>query len=954
MKRWARPWTRREVVSVHVVVVGCIVAIVGIATAPPPRPRRRLEDVTPAPTPAPTQKAFSESLVQALTELVVQMCVVLAMGYILRLLLEMAHANSEREPPYKLKKDPFFDAPSQGWNWDFVMFLGVKDEIDLADEDDDEYARKNTLKKIVAALNKAGLETRQYKGRKLDKVIVKIRATAQRLKEQADFIDMKVRLNGAEVRRRIQDGLPDKAHPGEYRIYPRRNDWSYRGVPQRTAIQDTEEQCPYAYYEHMYGKFDAKLESLYYKSPPFRGCDRIKLIMSIFGTQVNDNGAGLQLETLLSRKLVLAAFPLHDFSELRQLERKWLVYWQWPWKQPVNRVKDYFGEKIGFYFLFLGHYTTFLTYSSLVGVGVYIHTLLDPRMQNAESVPYFCVFMSLWATVFLEFWKRKQARYAMLWGMVGFEEEEGERPEFAQDEATVSINSPIDGEPEYYFPPELAARRYMVSTAAISTCIAAVCAVVYSIFLLNVILRRIDDRLDPRFFLSHRLPSIKLRGTIIGVANTAQIMVLESLYSAFARYLNDREGHRSETKYEDALIGKTFIFTFVNAYASFIYTAFIKRIQATVQGAAFPPPTDRLPRLFDCVDQNCMADLQTQLSSIFVSRVLISNIRSVVIPYYFWAVAQRKRRDKERAEDFRKAREAKRRLEQQQGEDANDDEEPLDDDNNKATAAASKALAERTLSPAEIEEKLDEYHVMLGPFADYAELVTILGFAVLFVGAFPLAPLMALVNSYVEIRVDAWRIAQCSRRPWPAGAEDIGTWNDIIELMSYFAVVINGLIITYTGDFLVNRSIIDRFAIFIAYCHALFFFKFVIAILIDDVPSDVQIQIDRQRFIESKLITKLQDPNIDIFDEDDESKGVDLTIYDEDDDQVYLDIPGYEKYRETRMKSMALALENAKGRPGRRATSSLSTGGVDFRHHYLEGKDENFHKYHEADDNFFA
>jgi len=334
-----------------------------------------------------------------------------------------------------------------------------------------------------------------------------------------------------------------------------------------------------------------------------------------------------------------------------------------------------------------------------------------------------------------------------------------------------------------------------------------------------------------------------------------------------------------------------------------------------------------------------MIDLQTQLSTIFITRVLISNLKSVLIPYFFWSREQAKKRRRAKAEARRRAA----RLESG-GENDDDDLDDDQDDDQDDNAAADdipnenneddisagtnikKGHAQRVLSPAEEQFKLEEYHVMLGPFADYAELITILGFAVLFVGAFPLAPLMALVNSYVEIRVDGWRIAQTSRRPWPAGAEDIGTWNDIIELMSYLAVIINGLIITYTGDFLINRTNATRFTIFIAYCHALFFFKYLIAILIDDTPSDVQVQIDRQIFIEEKVIKKVPDPDLEVFvpdlaatrkndNNEANQQGPDLTIYDEDDDHVYLDLPGYERYKKKRMESIStLAATGITGR----------------------------------------
>jgi hypothetical protein len=69
-----------------------------------------------------------------------------------------------------------------------------------------------------------------------------------------------------------------------------------------------------------------------------------------------------------------------------------------------------------------------------------------------------------------------------------------------------------------------------------------------------------------------------------------------------------------------------------------------------------------------------------------------------------------------------------------------------------------------------------EYHVMLGTFQDYSEMAIQFGYTTMFVAAFPLATVMAFVNNYVEIRVDAWKLCQVCRRPEPRSAEDIGTW----------------------------------------------------------------------------------------------------------------------------------------------------------------------------------
>lgn len=65
------------------------------------------------------------------------------------------------------------------------------------------------------------------------------------------------------------------------------------------------------------------------------------------------------------------------------------------------------------------------------------------------------------------------------------------------------------------------------------------------------------------------------------------------------------------------------------------------------------------------------------------------------------------------------------------------------------------------------------------------------GFVTLFVASFPLAPLLALVNNILEIRVDAWKMTTQYRRMVPEKAQDIGAWQPIMQGIAILAVVTN-------------------------------------------------------------------------------------------------------------------------------------------------------------------
>jgi anoctamin-10/anoctamin-7 len=79
------------------------------------------------------------------------------------------------------------------------------------------------------------------------------------------------------------------------------------------------------------------------------------------------------------------------------------------------------------------------------------------------------------------------------------------------------------------------------------------------------------------------------------------LQVTNMLYEKLALYLTELENHRTETAYEDSLIAKTFMFQFVNSYASLIYIAFVKQ---HLEGCA----------------PDCMTELGTTLGTIFITR----------------------------------------------------------------------------------------------------------------------------------------------------------------------------------------------------------------------------------------------------------------------------------------------------------------------------------------------
>lgn len=76
------------------------------------------------------------------------------------------------------------------------------------------------------------------------------------------------------------------------------------------------------------------------------------------------------------------------------------------------------------------------------------------------------------------------------------------------------------------------------------------------------------------------------------------------------------------------------------------------------------------------------------------------------------------------------------------------------------------------------------------------------GFVTMFVAAFPLAPIFALINAVLEIRVDAINFVCYHRRPRAVRVEDIGAWHGVLAAVTKIAVLMNAFILAFTSEFI--------------------------------------------------------------------------------------------------------------------------------------------------------
>ncbi|KAA0715187.1 Anoctamin-1 Discovered on gastrointestinal stromal tumors protein 1 [Triplophysa tibetana] len=99
----------------------------------------------------------------------------------------------------------------------------------------------------------------------------------------------------------------------------------------------------------------------------------------------------------------------------------------------------------------------------------------------------------------------------------------------------------------------------------------------------------------------------------------------------------------------------------------------------------------------------------------------------------------------------------------------------------------------------DLDYELEPYE---GLSPEYMEMVIQYGFVTLFVASFPLAPVFALLNNVIEIRLDAAKFVTEIRRPDAVSAKEIGIWYNILSGISKFAVITNAFVISFTSEFI--------------------------------------------------------------------------------------------------------------------------------------------------------
>lgn len=271
-------------------------------------------------------------------------------------------------------------------------------------------------------------------------------------------------------------------------------------------------------------------------------------------------------------EILIDHFPLHEF----QKKKKIMDYCRNEVKciftnflslelslsemRPFNAIAMYHGVKIGLYFGFFVHYTSWLILPSILGTIVYLLQYILPSYYGI-AINFYSFFIGLWVLHLIRKWKQKESKLAYLWSMHEFEETEEVRKGYAGDYTIDPVSKEIIKSNSI----STFSRRLIMEAPVLGL------AVLMISFAFGLLL-----------FANNQIKLLQLNGSyswmallviaqLPGIVNTIVIKIFNWIYEKLTSFVVKVENHKHETTRESSLVLKNFIFQFVNTYIFLFY-----------------------------------------------------------------------------------------------------------------------------------------------------------------------------------------------------------------------------------------------------------------------------------------------------------------------------------------------------------------------------------------------
>ena len=286
----------------------------------------------------------------------------------------------------------------------------------------------------------------------------------------------------------------------------------------------------------------------------------------------------------------------------------------------VNTIRNYFGEYISFYFLWCTSFCNWMILPSLIGFLVFIvGANQDEILQNYEIktikkltlntydifLIILCIFITIWAMLFLKVWRQNEQLFSYFWGMENYEKIE-------------PLNGNFTPNKTYDF---LFGERIKVFSTVSSNFRRFISYIVLGMM---IIIRLVSVHYIYQIKNKEKYSQSLKWNIIFGCITGLTLKLMSILYEFIAKLFCEWENYEKLSQKQNALALKLILFEFVNNYSTLFYIAFYKTYSKQ-----------------KCFYDNCFQELEIQLYLLLIINFSF-NLYEIFYPLIMYQIRLRR------------------------------------------------------------------------------------------------------------------------------------------------------------------------------------------------------------------------------------------------------------------------------------------------------------------------
>ncbi|EZG43226.1 calcium-activated chloride channel protein [Gregarina niphandrodes] len=479
-----------------------------------------------------------------------------------------------------------------------------------------------------------------------------------------------------------------------------------------------------------------KLTNELYEHPEtslFRSADRLRLLKwGIYEF--------LNLDLLCDKKYVKTYYCLKQPAIERSLRTSWASFRKaFQFQQPLNDIRNYYGEEIALYYAWMGYYCTMSIIPAIVGLIVGIlgvtynsNMSFNNSLVNKSRLVY-CVFIGIWNVLFFAFWQRREKLLSLRWGVDSIlDSTVEENPNFKPSEFRVDPSNPSHF--VRWFNPHRRYFRILLTSVVMVVSILGLTLFVNE-DMLDAIAKITEKSGSENYWgvedwVRYLVPSrhVAEHAAIVVMATTLLLKAYNIVFkSMIVKNLGHFENHQHLHELTSSINLKLFVLRIVGYFSVLFYLAFFKEYYNPCEETS---------------DGRCLPRLSKQLLNFYYVdlAMIVMEIGQPSIKFYLNKFLNK----------------------------------PVD------------------MPRYQMESYLDEYSGTSGISGEYLEKIVQYSYTGLFSMACPFLPLLGLLINLIELRSDALKLTAVYRRPFPRNATTgLGLWDEIQRSMTFLGILSN-------------------------------------------------------------------------------------------------------------------------------------------------------------------